>query len=137
MKTSGSRFAAASTVVTIEPGGYGDSGHRRVAPGPPAGQQHGRVEPQDLVDRVRPHSGIGRQGLELIGVLVQQDDAVSQQVHRRLESGGEHQTGRRLQFTVVQPDALVAGGDQLAEQVLARLCRSQVPRWIVEPGLEL
>ena len=53
------------------------------------------------------------------GVRVEQRDAVAEQVHRRLETCGEHETGGRLELAVVQSDAVVLRGDELAQQVIA------------------
>jgi hypothetical protein len=52
-------------------------------------------------------------------VLEQDADPVAQQVHCRLEAGGEHQTGGGAQLGVVEVGAALAGVDQLAHQVVA------------------
>ena len=92
---------------------------RGVAPGRAPGEQHRRVEAQDLVHRVRPQLRTGAQQLELIAVRVEQGHPVAEQVHGRLEAGREDQAGGRLELALVEADALLLRGDQLAEQIVA------------------
>ena len=101
-----------------------------------AGEQHGRVVTQHLVDRARPQVRLLTQGGELLGVSLQEDDAVAQEVHRGLEAGREHQARGRLQLDVVQLHAvLVLRQHELAQEVVTRVA-SYCGDVVVEPALE-
>ena len=122
--------------MTTSPALHGYAGHGGVAPAQPTGQQHRRVDPEDLVDRVGPQRGIRAQPGELVGLLVQQRDAVAEQVDGGLEAGRQHQPGGGLELGVVEAHALLLDADELAHQVLARL-RAQAAQVGVQPDLEL
>ena len=64
-------------------------------------------------------SGSVAQQRELVGVLVEQGEAVAEQVDGGLEAGGEHEPDGGLELGVGEPAVVVAGGDELAEQVVA------------------
>ena len=61
------------------------------------------------------------QDVELIGIVEEEANAVSEQVDRGLEPGGQNQPRGRPQFVVGQSDALVGGHDQFAHQIVARV----------------
>ena len=69
-------------------------------------------------------------------MLLEQGDAVAEQVHGGLEAGREHQPGRGLELGVVEPDPFLLHPHQLAHQVVARLA-PEVREVRVEPRLEL
>ena len=100
-------------------GRHPDTGDRGVADAGAAGHQDGRVEPQHLVDGVRPEVRTLTQHVELVGVGSEQGDAVAQQVHGRLEPGGQDEPRCRLELGVVEtPAVLAASRDEPAEQVV-------------------
>ena len=62
-------------------------------------------------------SGRRAQQLELIGVAQQREQAVADEVHRRLVAGDEQQDDRRQQLVGAEAVARLLGRDQRADEV--------------------
>ena len=73
--------------------------------GPPAypGRELNRgFQPEDLVDRIRPHTRIRLEDVELIRMVEQETDPIAEQVHRCFEAGHQHEAGGRSQLAIGQ-----------------------------------
>ena len=93
--------------------------------GHPVGALDGRVEPQHLLDHLGRHRRrVGAQGLPLRGVAEQRQHAVADQVDRGLEPRDQQQAAQRQDL--LGPHLIALRGDQLAQDVVARLAPAQL-----------
>ena len=79
-----------------------------------------RVEAQELLQRRRQPSGIVAQQRQLIRIAEQGDDAVADEAGGRVVTGDDQLEDRREQLPGVEALVAVAGGDQRADEVVAR-----------------
>ena len=66
------------------------------------GELRGGVQPQNLLDRIRPQLRILAQHRKLIGGVDQHPDAVAQQVHGGFETGRQHQACDPTQLQLIE-----------------------------------
>jgi hypothetical protein len=74
-----------------------------------------------LLDGRADEGGIGTKLLRLFRVLEEAVDHVADQVGGRLESGDQQNPGVDLQLFLVDQAAVVGGGDQAGDEVVARV----------------
>ncbi len=136
--TDGSRLAAAKYTRTNSPRSDLGARHLDIVEGHPRGHLHRRVQPQDLFNSVGPQLRAPTQRVEMLGRVQQHANPVAQQVHCGLKPGGQHQSGDRLQFGLIE----ICFGrtafrrlDQLAHQIVARGA-PELPQVVGEPGAE-
>ena len=83
-----------------------------------------RVEAQELLQRRRQPFGIVTQQRQLIRVAEQGDDAVADEAGGRVVTGDDQLEDRREQLPGVEALVAVTGGDQGADEVVARCAGS-------------
>ena len=77
---------------------------------------------QHLLDRARNERWVGSHLLELLGMCQQVDDGVADQADRRLVAGDDQEYDRAEQLRLRERVLVVAGGQERADQIVARLC---------------
>ena len=103
---------------------------------PPFEHLQRRVEPQELLDRVRQQRAVGAELAEAVGVAEQRPPAEQRRVDRRLVPRVQQQHARADELVLGEPFALVQHERQLRDQVLARVLLA-LPRELSQVGREL
>ena len=85
----------------------------------PAVERDDRLVAHDLLDGLRHELGALAQQRPLVGMLGEQPDPVSELALRRVDAADEHVEHEVDQLVVAQPIALVAGGDERRDEVVA------------------
>jgi hypothetical protein len=91
----------------------------QVRRGDAPGELEGRIVTEGLFHRLACQPGLIPQQLELAGVAQQGEHAVGDEADHGLVPGDEQQPDRVDQLFVGEPVALVTGGDERGDQVIA------------------
>ena len=92
----------------------------------PAGQLHRGIVTQELLDGVGDEVGIGLEQRQLVGIAMQRQQAVADQIDRRLVAGAEQQDDVGGQFLVGELAAVFLGLHQLRGQIVAGILPPQL-----------
>ena len=85
----------------------------------PRRERRDRLEADDLLDGLRGEQRVAGQQLPLVGVLGEQPDRVGELALGRVDAADEHVEHEVEQLDVAEPVALLLGGDQGGDQVVA------------------
>ena len=109
-----------------------------VVEGDPGGALDRRVEAQRLLHRGTRERRVGHQRGPLVRVVEQRVDGVAEQVDGRLEAGDQQHPADRHQLDRPELEVPVAlGGDERADQVVARLGAAQLEDALEQPDHRL